>query len=86
MEEVNTEFGTRILLIEGTNASVKVEKNEHDIVLLTVQDANMHRTAILLKQEHLLTLIEFFALAAKPGTGKPYVEMPMLEENSDAKT
>lgn len=82
MEEVNTEFGTRILLIEG-GASVKVTKDEHDVTTLMVQDAEMRRVEINIKQLHLLTLIEFFALAAKPGTGKPYVEMPALGEGEE---
>jgi len=80
MEEVNTEFGTRILLIAGTGSSVKVTKDERDVTTLMVQDAQMRRVEIELGQMDLLTLIEFFALAAKPGTGKPYVEMPVLGE------
>jgi hypothetical protein len=83
VEEVNTEFGTRVLLIPGTGCSVTVVKNEDESTSMLVQDAEKRRVEVQLGQIDLLTLIEFFALAAKPGTGKPYVEMPALGEGDE---
>lgn len=74
MAEVHTEFGTRILLLQN-GQSVSLVKTEFETVVMRVGGA----MPVLMTCQEVLCLIEYLAVAARAGTGKPYVEAPALE-------
>lgn len=73
--EVYTTMGTRILLLTD-GGSVLVTKDESELVKLSVQAPDKRRVDLALTPTDCLGLIEFLAVAARPGSGKPLVEMP----------
>lgn len=72
---VTTELGTRILLAtEGS--SVHVTKDESEVVKITVRAADGSFVTLALSHSECMSLIEFLAIAARPGSGRPIVELP----------
>ena len=72
--EVYTTMGTRILLLPD-GGSVLVTKDETELVKLSVQAPDKRRVDLALTAVDCLGLIEFLAVAARPGSGKELVEM-----------
>jgi hypothetical protein len=74
MTEIHTEFGTRALLLQN-GGSITLIKTELEMVVMSVCTANSNqRVELLLTCPEAMHLIETLAVAARPGTGKPFVE------------
>ena len=75
---IQTELGTRVLVLEGGGCLV-VTKHEAENTFLTARDHfGLEATTIKLSltQSEVLQLIEQLAIAARVGTGRAIVEAP----------
>lgn len=76
MTEIHTEFGTRALLLQN-GGSITLIKTELEMVVLSVSANANERVELLLTCPEAMCLIEYLSVAARPGTGKPFVEGSM---------
>lgn len=73
-EEVYTTLGTRILML-ADGGSVLVTRDESELVKLSVQTPDKRRIELPLTATDCLSLIEFLSVAARPGSGRPLVDV-----------
>jgi hypothetical protein len=81
MKEVQTQLGTRIvMLIHGGSITI-TKRADTEVVELTVHKVDSRKLVeALLTSDEALSLIEFLAVAARRGTGREIVEAPALPE------
>lgn len=71
--EVYTMMGTRVLMC-ADGSSVLVTKDESEMIKLVVQSPDKRRVELALSATDCLALIEFLAVAARPGSGRPLID------------
>ena len=73
MTEAHSEMGTRVLLLL-TGGALTLTKGEDDVITLVAQYGHA-RVTLLLAPVEALSLIGSLAVAAKPGSGKAFIEV-----------